>query len=139
MMTHFSISKRRLPRALSLSPLLTAFAANVAAQHATTLRAYLTERNLELTFAEDPNWRTVTSSWSLRYNLESAAIVTPTASEDIAAALGCAVEFNIKVVALDSGHSYGVYDLGGTHDGTLIIGIVNLAQTSYDETTALLA
>ena len=137
-MPTFSISKRSLPRVLSSSLLFATFLTSAAAQDVTALRTCLTERSLQLIIAEDSNWEAATSPWSLRYNPEPAAIVTPDTSEDIAAALACAVESETKVAALNGGHSYGAYGLGGTYEGALIINMANFDRTSYDETTQLL-
>lgn len=137
-MRTFSTSKRSLPRVLCSSFLLSTFLSGAAAQDAATLRACLTEKNLQLIVSSDSTWETATSPWSLRYNPEPAAVVTPATSEDIAAALACAVESEIKVAALNGGHSYGAYGLGGTYDGALVINMVNFDQTSYDESTQLL-
>ncbi len=136
-MRSFSSSKRNASRVLSIPFLLSTLLTTSAAQDATTLRACLTEKNLQVTVSEDPNWSTATSPWALRYNPEPAAVVTPNTSEDIAAALACAVESEIKVAALNGGHSYGAYGLGGTHDDALIINMVNFDQTSYEESTQL--
>lgn len=136
-MLSFSFPKRNAPRVLSFSFLLSTLLTSSAAQDATTLRACLTERNLQLTLSEDPNWATATSPWALRYDPEPAAVVTPSTSEDIAAALACAVESEIKVAALNGGHSYGAYGLGGTHNDALVINMVNFDQTSYEESTQL--
>lgn len=98
----------------------------------------MSQKNLQLIVAADPTWESATSPWSLRYNPEPAAVVTPNTADDIAAALACAVESEIKVAALNGGHSYGAYGLGGTHDGALVINMVNFDQTSFDESTQLL-
>jgi hypothetical protein len=132
------ISKGSLPRVLSSTLLFSSYFASSAAQDATTLRACLTEKKLQPIVAEDSNWESSTSPWSLRYNPEPAAVVTPTSSDEIAAALACAVESEIKVAALNGGHSYGAYGLGGTHDGALIINMEKFDQTSYEESTQLL-
>ena len=133
-----SVSGRSVPHLLSSALLLTTLLTSAAAQDATTLQACLTEKNLQLTVAQDATWNNATSPWSLRYNPEPAAVVTPTSTEDVAAALACAVDSEVKVAALNGGHSYGAYGLGGTHDGALIIDLVNFDQTSYDEGTQLL-
>lgn len=133
-----SVSGRSVPRLLSSALLFTTLLTSAAAQDATTLQACLTEKNLQLTVAQDATWSNATSPWSLRYNPEPAAVVTPTSTEDVAAALACAVDSEVKVAALNGGHSYGAYGLGGTHDGALIIDLVNFDQTSYDEGTQLL-
>lgn len=65
-------------------------------------------------------------------------MVTPSTTADVAAALACAVESEIKVAALNGGHSYGAYGLGGTHNDALVINMANFEQTSYDEATQLL-
>lgn len=127
-----------MPRMLSISSVFISFLASAAAQDATTLRTCLTEKNLQLTVAKDSTWEAATSPWSLRYNPEPAAVVTPNTAEDIAAALACAVESEIKVAALNGGHSYGAYGLGGTHDDALVINMVNFDDISYEESTQLL-
>jgi len=129
---------RSVPRMLSISSVLASFLVSAAAQDAVTLRTCLAERNLQLTVPQDSTWDAATSPWSLRYNPEPAAVVTPTTVNDIAAALACAVESEIKVAALNGGHSYGAYGLGGTHDGALIINMVNFDDVSYEESTQLL-
>lgn len=124
-----------LPRVLSSSILISTLLTSATA---TALRACLIEKKLQLTVAEDTTWETATAPWSLRYNPEPAAVVTPTTPADIAAALACAVASGVKVSALNGGHSYGAYGLGGTYDGALIIDMVNFHQTSFDESTQLL-
>ncbi|KZM24219.1 uncharacterized protein EKO05_0010869 [Ascochyta rabiei] len=132
------MSGRNLPRVLSSSLLFTTLIASAAAQDTTTLGACLKDKNLQFTAAKNPGWEKTTSPWSLRFNPEPAAVVTPTTSEDVAAALACAVASEIKVTALNGGHSYGAYGLGGTHDGALVIDMVNFDQKSYDDGTQLL-
>lgn len=133
-----SSSNRSVPRMLSISSVLASLLVTAAAQDAITLRTCLAERNLPLTVPQDSTWDAVTSPWSLRYNPEPAAVVTPTTRNDIAAALACAVESEIKVAAMNGGHSYGAYGLGGTHDGALVINMVNFDEASYEESTQLL-
>ncbi|KAJ4983889.1 berberine-like protein [Stagonosporopsis vannaccii] len=133
-----SLCKHSVPRMLSISSVLVYFLTSAAAQDAATLRTCLTEKNLQLILPEDTTWDAATSPWSLRYNPEPAAVVTPNTAEDIAAALACAVESEIKVTALNGGHSYGAYGLGGTHDNALVINMVNFDDVSYDESAQLL-
>lgn len=122
-----------MPRLHFSSLLLATFLNSAVAQNSTALRVCLTEKNLQLIVPQDSSWETATSPWSLRYNPEPASIVIPTTSDDIAAALACAVESETKVTALNGGHSYGAYGLGGTHNGALIINMVNFNKTTYDE------
>lgn len=129
--------KRNLSGVLSIS-FLTTLIASVSAQDATVLRTCLTQKRLQVIVAADTNWETATSPWSLRYNPEPAAVVTPVTKEDIAAALACAVEAEVKVSALNGGHSYGAYGLGGTHDGALVINMVNFDDVTFNESKQLL-
>ncbi|KAH6611872.1 glucooligosaccharide oxidase-like protein [Boeremia exigua] len=129
--------KRSLSGVLSIS-FLTTLIASVSAQDATVLRTCLTQKRLQVIVAADTNWETATSPWSLRYNPEPAAVITPVTKEDIAAALACAVEAEVKVSALNGGHSYGAYGLGGTHDGALVINMVNFDDVTFNESNQLL-
>lgn len=102
-----------------------------------TIQECLSAKNLPVVTAQDGTWQNVTSPWSLRYNPEPAAVVTPGKVEDIAAVLECAVEFKAKVTAKNGGHSYGAYGLGGTLDGVLVIDMQAFTETTFDEATGL--
>jgi hypothetical protein len=66
---------RSMPRILCSSLFLTTLLTSAAAQDAFTLRPCLTEKNLQLTIAEDATWENATSPWSLGYNPEPAEIL----------------------------------------------------------------
>lgn len=50
--------------------------------------------------------------YNLQIPVTPAAVVRPTSSEEVAAAVRCAVASNITVQAKSGGHSYGNYGLG---------------------------
>ncbi|KAH9874918.1 hypothetical protein J1614_004406 [Plenodomus biglobosus] len=124
---------RFLSQSIFLSPLLSGAAAQ---DDASRLRNCLTTANLLTTFSDASNWQTVTSPWSLRFNPEPAAVVTPRTNDEVAAALACAVDAGVKVSALNGGHSYGAYGLGGI-DGVLVLNMERFTETSFDAATGL--
>ncbi|KAI8931465.1 hypothetical protein NX059_011133 [Plenodomus lindquistii] len=134
---HQPFSLRNMHRLVSNSLLFTALISGAAAQDdSTKLRDCLTSTNVLRTFSDASNWETITSPWSLRFNPEPAAVVTPRTREDIAAALECAVDAGVKVSPLNGGHSYGAYGLGGV-DGALVINMERFTETTYDAATGL--
>ncbi|KAH5134198.1 hypothetical protein HBH70_138750 [Parastagonospora nodorum] len=88
------------------------------------------------TFSDATNWQTITSPWALRFRPEPAAIVVPRTKDEVAVALACAVDAGVKVSALNGGHSYGAYGLGGV-DGALVINMERFTETTFDKATRL--
>ncbi|TFK68250.1 FAD-binding domain-containing protein [Pluteus cervinus] len=72
------------------------------------------------------------------YNLEipvvPAAVVRPSSTDQVAAAVRCAVASNIKVQPKSGGHSYANYGLGGV-DGALVVDLQNLQKFSMNTDT----
>lgn len=89
------------------------------------------------TFDGEPTWANETSPWQLRITPKPITVVHPETSDDIATALSCAQQFSLKVAALNGGHSYGAYGLGG-NDGALVINMEKFTDISYDEATETL-
>lgn len=132
-----SFSPRKTLQFLSQSLLLSSFLSVASAQDdSTRLRDCLTGANLLATFSDATNWETATSRWSLRFNPEPAAVVTPRTRDDVAVALACAVDAGVKVSPLNGGHSYGAYGLGGV-DGALVLNMERFTETTFDEATGL--
>jgi hypothetical protein len=88
------------------------------------------------TFSDATNWETITSPWALRFQPEPAAVVVPRTKDEVAVALACAVDAGVKVSALNGGHSYGAYGLGGV-DGALVINMERFTETTFDKATHL--
>ncbi|KAF2847543.1 Glucooligosaccharide oxidase [Plenodomus tracheiphilus IPT5] len=131
------LSPRRVIQLVSHSLLFSAILTGAAAQDdSSRLRDCLTTASLSTTFSDAPNWQTVTSPWSLRFNPEPAAVVVPHNRDDIATALACAVDAGVKVSPLNGGHSYGAYGLGGV-DGALVLNMERFTETSFDAKTGL--
>ncbi|KAF1979152.1 FAD-binding domain-containing protein, partial [Bimuria novae-zelandiae CBS 107.79] len=110
-----------------------------AQDDSTRLRDCLTNTSISpslATFSDEPEWQRATSPWSLRFNPKPAAVVVPRTKEEVAATLACAVEAGVPVSALDGGHSYGAYGLGGV-DGVLVINMERFTETTFDEATGL--
>ncbi|ATY64976.1 FAD-type 2 [Cordyceps militaris] len=78
------------------------------------------------------------ANWVKPYNLAvpvtPAAVIRPTTTEDVAAAVKCAVAHGYHVQAKSGGHSYANFGLGGG-DGGLMIDLQHLTHFSMDETT----
>ncbi|KAF2819671.1 FAD-binding domain-containing protein [Ophiobolus disseminans] len=113
--------------------------AALAQDDSTKLRDCLTSTSILgslATFSDAPNWANVTSPWALRFNPEPAAVVTPRTRDEVTAALACAVDAGINVSALNGGHSYGAYGLGGV-DGALVINMQRFTETTFDAATGL--
>ncbi|KAF9631058.1 putative berberine-like protein [Lasiodiplodia theobromae] len=89
------------------------------------------------TFDGEPTWANETSPWQLRITPKPITVVHPETSDDVATALSCAQQFSLKVAALNGGHSYGAYGLGG-NDGALVINMEKFTDISYDEATETL-
>ena len=125
---------------LRTASLLCSFLSIVAAQDdSTRLRDCLTDTSILpslATFSDESGWGAATSPWSLRFNPEPAAVVVPRNKEEVAAALACAVDAGVPVSALNGGHSYGAYGLGGL-DGALVINMERFTETLFDESTGL--
>lgn len=74
---------------------------------------------------------------NLRVPITPRAIVYPKTTEDIQAAVLCAVESDIKVAAKSGGHSYASMGLGG-EDGSLVIQLDGIHEvTLREDDTAL--
>ncbi|TFK61310.1 FAD-binding domain-containing protein [Pluteus cervinus] len=72
------------------------------------------------------------------FNLEipvvPAAVVRPNSTQQVAAAVRCAVASKIKVQPKSGGHSFGNYGLGGV-DGALVVDLQNLQKFSMNHDT----
>lgn len=106
-----------------------------AAQNSTSLEECLGQ--VQATFDDDSTWANETSPWQLRIKPKPATVVHPSTTDDIAKALSCAEQYSLKVAALNGGHSYGAYGLGG-NDGALVINMEKFTETTYDEVTETL-
>lgn len=106
-----------------------------AAQNSTSLEECLGQ--VQATFDDDFTWANETSPWQLRIKPKPATVVHPSTTDDIAKALSCAEQYSLKVAALNGGHSYGAYGLGG-NDGALVINMEKFTETTYDEVTETL-
>ncbi|PIL28271.1 hypothetical protein GSI_09559 [Ganoderma sinense ZZ0214-1] len=84
----------------------------------------------------DPEYATEALPFNLRFNWKPAALVYPTDSNGVAAAVKCGSENGVKVNARSGGHSYAAFALGG-EDGHLTVSLDHLRHLSLrgDEVT----
>ncbi|GME65020.1 FAD linked oxidase [Neofusicoccum parvum] len=123
-----------LKKLLVQSLVFTSSTALAAAQNSTIEQCL---GQIEATFDGESTWANETSAWQLRIQPKPVTVVHPTTNDEIVQALSCAEKFSLKVAALNGGHSYGAYGLGG-NDGALVINMENFQSTSYDEATETL-
>ncbi|OJD32609.1 berberine-like protein [Diplodia corticola] len=128
-------SFRGLKKLLVQSLLFASTTALAAAQESASLEECLGQ--VGATFDGEPTWANETSPWQLRITPKPITVIHPETSDDIATALSCAQQFSLKVSALNGGHSYGAYGLGG-NDGALVINMEKFTDISYDETAETL-
>ncbi|KAL0062011.1 hypothetical protein AAF712_011089 [Marasmius tenuissimus] len=72
--------------------------------------------------------------YNLAYDITPAAVIRPSATDQVSRAVQCASVHGVKVQARSGGHSYGDYSIGG-EDGALVVDLVNFQQFSYDQST----
>ncbi|KNG86343.1 putative glucooligosaccharide oxidase [Aspergillus nomiae NRRL 13137] len=77
---------------------------------------------------------TAVHEYNLNIPVTPAAITYPETSEQIAAVVKCASEYDYKVQARSGGHSFGNYGLGGA-DGAVVVDMKHFTQFSMDEQT----
>lgn len=87
-----------------------------------------------VTFPQDIHYHSKVKAYNLDYPVRPAAIVRPTTTEQVAAAVKCAVKAGVKVQARCGGHSFANYSLGGT-DGALVVDLMNFQKFEMDEET----
>ncbi|KAL1626700.1 hypothetical protein SLS54_002863 [Diplodia seriata] len=130
-----SRSPGSLKKLLIQSLLFASTTATAWAQDAASLEECLGQ--VSATFDGEPSWASETSPWALRITPKPITVVHPSTTDDIATALSCAQQFSLKVAALNGGHSYGAYGLGG-NDGALVINMSKFTAISYDEVSETL-
>ena len=97
------------------------------------LDAAFTDASLR-TFPQDADYPFKINAYNLDYPVYPAALVRPTAVEQVSAAVKCAVKAEVKVQPRSGGHSYANYCLGGV-DGALVVDLVHLRKFEIDNTT----
>ncbi|KIM37158.1 Glucooligosaccharide oxidase [Hebeloma cylindrosporum] len=86
-------------------------------------------------FADAPiDYTAQIHAYNLDYPVYPAAIVRPKTTEQVSAAVQCAVKAGVKVQPRSGGHSFANYCLGGT-DGALVVDLINLQKFEMDRTT----
>ncbi|KAF8148876.1 putative glucooligosaccharide oxidase [Crassisporium funariophilum] len=74
------------------------------------------------------------NAYNLDYPVNPAAIVRPTSTQQVSAAVQCAVKAGVKVQARSGGHSFANYCLGGD-DGALVVDLTNLQKFEMDRSS----
>ncbi|KAJ5812063.1 hypothetical protein N7474_008364 [Penicillium riverlandense] len=72
--------------------------------------------------------------YNLNLPVAPAVIMYPKTTDQVAAIVRCAAEYNYKVQAHSGGHSYGNYGLGGS-DGALVVDLKHFQQFSMNNHT----
>jgi hypothetical protein len=86
------------------------------------------------TFPQQISYRGDTKLYNTDYPVQPAAIVRPSTSDEVAAAVKCAVANNVKVQPRCGGHSFGNFGTGGV-DGALMVDMVKFQKFSMDTNT----
>ena len=87
-----------------------------------------------VTFPQAVDYTAQIHAYNLDYPVYPAAIVRPKTTEEVSAAVQCAVKAGVKVQPRSGGHSFANYCLGGT-DGALVVDLINLQKFEMDKTT----
>ena len=80
----------------------------------------LKSHSLPSIVASSPNYTSSTQDFNVRVSWKPLALVTPSTADEIALAINCANDYDVKVAARGGGHSYAGNGLGGA-DGSLVI------------------
>lgn len=96
------------------------------------LNACLDAAGLTYVDATSETWDHAIEPNNLRVPITPRAIVYPTNTEEIQAAVLCAVESDLKVAAKSGGHSYASMGLGGG-DGSLVIQLDRIHEVTLRE------
>ncbi|KAM3424646.1 hypothetical protein BST61_g6634 [Cercospora zeina] len=84
-----------------------------------------------------PTYNSTSNVYNLDHVYVPSAVAFPTSAQQVTALVQCACSSNVAVQSLSGGHSYLNFGLGG-QNGSLSIGLKNINQTSYDESTQTL-
>ncbi|KAL3422758.1 FAD-linked oxidoreductase-like protein 2 [Phlyctema vagabunda] len=124
-----------LPVAL-LGAAATLFISPALAQN--TLETCLESSGIVTSFEEtNSTWFQDTATWQGRIRPNPSGIAYPKTEADVATSLKCATEAGVKVAALNGGHSFVSYGMGG-EDGALVLNMTAFQSLSYDEATGYL-
>ena len=138
----FSLPFFSLPLFTALSFLLLAMGINTStlspeSQPGSALQTCLTGAFADaslVTFPQAVDYTAQIHAYNLDYPVYPAAIVRPKTTEEVSAAVQCAVKAGVKVQPRSGGHSFANYCLGGT-DGALVVDLINLQKFEMDRTT----
>ena len=98
----------------------------------TALLDCLAAKNVPTVYAPSSAFGQLAEPFNLRLQYIPAVIVLPTSTQDIANAVLCAAQNNVKVQAKSGGHSYASFSSGG-QDGSMVIDLENFQDISVDE------
>ncbi|KAJ7738833.1 glucooligosaccharide oxidase [Mycena maculata] len=120
-----------------LCTLASALANQVFLGSSSTLTSCLVNNSLNFEVSHNSTWPNDTTPFNLRYlgHYTPAAIVYPTLTSHVVAAVKCANESGIHVSALSGGHSYSASGYG-SQNGTLVIMFRDMAQITYNSSDA---
>ncbi|KAL9114221.1 MAG: hypothetical protein Q9227_001643 [Pyrenula ochraceoflavens] len=94
----------------------------------------LNQAQVPIKSSTDSDYSTYSEDFNLRLTYKPAAITLPTTTDQVSAAVNCAVSNNVKVQARSGGHGYGSYALGG-QDGSLVVDLENFNAINVDSST----
>ncbi|KAJ7739062.1 glucooligosaccharide oxidase [Mycena maculata] len=118
-----------------LCPLASALANPISLYSSSTLTSCLCDNGLNFEVSHNSTWQTDTTPFNLRFHYTPTAIVYPTLTSDVVAAVKCANEFGVHVSALSGGHSYSASGYG-SRNGALVIMFRDMAQIKYNSSDA---
>ncbi|KIM38540.1 hypothetical protein M413DRAFT_243168 [Hebeloma cylindrosporum] len=100
----------------------------------TCLTSAFADAHYLVTYPQAIDYTAQTHAYNLDYPIHPAAIVRPKTTEQVSAAVQCAVKAGVKVQPRSGGHSFANYCLGGV-DGALVVDLINLQKFEMDRTT----
>lgn len=103
-----------------------------ASAFATCLLASVGGNSSAVAFPNQANYSTLVAPYNFDLLTTPSAIVWPQDTQQVAAAVKCAVDSDIKVQPKSGGHNYGNY---GSTTGELSVNLDNLQHFSMDETS----
>ncbi|RDW58215.1 putative berberine-like protein [Coleophoma cylindrospora] len=113
---------------------LTGLLQSVHAQE--TLESCLQNNKIQTSFAaqNSSTWFQDSAGWQGRVRPVPSGVAFPTTVEEVRMSLKCATDANVKVAALNGGHSFVSYGVGG-NDGALVLNMTAFNSMSYDKAT----
>lgn len=93
--------------------------------------ACIASKNVPVSYSTSASYSQLAQPFNLRLAYSPAAIILPTTQQQVANAVTCAAQNNLKVQAKSGGHSYGSFSSGGKN-GSVVIDLENFQGISVD-------